>query len=292
MKLLIINFDPAGYGSIRETLKDAVKYDKNITYDDVKKWKDTNIENKRQLKGSNSFIASKAYQEFQIDIMFFSDLKESYNGGLLLVDIFSKYTQVVPIHGKTTEEILDALIEGIKLMKGKPEVIYSDNEPSFSSTKMKEYLRDNNIKHIITLNHAPVAERQIRTIKDMIYKRVENTGKPWIDLLYQVLLTYNNKMIHSITKMTPDEARKSTNELNVKTNLELKRRNTRIYPNIEVGDSVKTYKKKTVMTKERVSRWSDEIHIVEYITESHGQKFYKLSDRDRLCLRNEILLLD
>ena len=44
------------------------------------------------------------------------------------------------------------------------------------------------------------------------------------------------------------------------------------------------------MTKERVSRWSNDIHVVEYISESHGQKFYKLSDRDRLCLRNEILL--
>ena len=143
-----------------------------------------------------------------------------------------------------------------------------------------------------TLNHAAVAERSIRTIKDMMYKRVENTGESWNDLLYQVLLTYNNKNIHSSTKMTPDEARKKTNELNVKSNLELKRRNTRKYPEVEVGDHVKTYKKKTVMTKERVSRWSNDIHVVEYISESHGQKFYKLSDRDRLCLRNEILLLN
>ena len=46
------------------------------------------------------------------------------------------------------------------------------------------------------------------------------------------------------------------------------------------------------MSKERISNWDPEIHVVEYISESHGQKFYKLSDRDRLCLRNEILLLD
>ena len=42
-------------------------------------------------------------------------------------------------------------------------------------------------KQIITLNHAPVAERQIRTIKDMIHKRVENKGKPWTESLFQVL---------------------------------------------------------------------------------------------------------
>jgi len=32
-----IYYDPAGYGSINETLKDAKKYDKSITYDDIKK---------------------------------------------------------------------------------------------------------------------------------------------------------------------------------------------------------------------------------------------------------------
>ena len=125
-------------------------------------------------------------------------------------------------------------------MHGKPEVIYSDNEPAFSSTKVQRYFKENNIKHIITLNQAAVAERSIRTIKDQIYKRVENTGESWNDLLYQVLLTYNNKNIHSSTKMTPDEARKKTNELIVKSNLELKRRNTRKYPEVEVGDHVKT----------------------------------------------------
>ena len=232
-------FDPAGFGSISSILKDAKAIDATITYDDIKKWKEHNIETKRQLKGYNSFIANKAYQEFEIDIMFFADLKESFAGGLLLVDIFSKYTQVVPVHGKTTDEILDALIQGIKLMGGYPEVIYSDNEACFSSTKIKEYYREHKIKNIITLNHAPVAERQIRTIKDMIYKRVENTGKPWTDLLYQVLLTYNNKMVHSATKMTPHDAKLKVNELDVKMILEMHRKHSRVYPNVEVGVTVK-----------------------------------------------------
>ena len=65
------------------------------------------------------------------------------------------------------------------------------------------------------------------------------------------------------------------NELIVDTNLELKRRNTRVYPNISVGDHVKTFKKKTVMTKERISRWSPEIHVVEYLTASMGQQLFK-----------------
>ena len=77
----------------------------------------------------------------------------------------------------------------------------------------------------------------------------------------------------------------------VKTNLELKRRSARNCPEVDVGDHVKTYRKKTVMSKERISNWDPEIHVVQCITESHGQNFYKLSERVRLCLRNEILLM-
>ena len=145
-----VYYDPAGYGSISKTLKDSQEYDPTITYEDVRKWKDSNLEKKRQIRGMNSFIASKPFQEFEIYILFFADLKDSFAGGLLLVDIFTKYCQIVPIHGKTTDEILDAQIEGFKLMKGKPEVEYSDAEPAFSSTKIRQYVKGHNVKHIIT----------------------------------------------------------------------------------------------------------------------------------------------
>ena len=42
-------FDPAGYGSINETLKDAKKFDDTITYDDVKNWKEKHTERKTKL---------------------------------------------------------------------------------------------------------------------------------------------------------------------------------------------------------------------------------------------------
>jgi hypothetical protein len=33
-------YDPGGFGSINETLKDAKVYNPNVKYDDVKKWKE------------------------------------------------------------------------------------------------------------------------------------------------------------------------------------------------------------------------------------------------------------
>ena len=53
--------------------------------------------------------------------------------------------------------------------------------------------------------------------------------------------------------MTPVNAAKQTNELDVKSNLELRAKNNRRYPPLNVGDSVKILRKKRVNEKERNS---------------------------------------
>ena len=57
--------DPAGHGSVNETYQDAKKADNTITMTDVKKWFDTNRERKHNLKGFNSYVAPKAFFEYQ-----------------------------------------------------------------------------------------------------------------------------------------------------------------------------------------------------------------------------------
>ena len=63
-----VYYDPSGYASIKQTLLDARKIDKTITYDNVKVWFDKNLTKKTQLKGYNSFIASEPYEELQADL--------------------------------------------------------------------------------------------------------------------------------------------------------------------------------------------------------------------------------
>ena len=56
--------------------------------------------------------------------------------------------------------------------------------------KYKSSFIENNIELIITRTHAPVAERSIRTFKDMLYKRIEHdeqqgkTNIQWKDYIY------------------------------------------------------------------------------------------------------------
>ena len=97
--------------------------------------------------------------------------------------------------------------------------IYCDNEGAFVSNIVKHFLTHNIVKLITTNGHAPVDERHLRTIKNMMYQRIEKTGQAWRELLYPVILVYNNKLIHSVTKMTPADAMKQTNQIQVRLNL-------------------------------------------------------------------------
>jgi hypothetical protein len=264
----------------------------------VKKWKARNTERKTNLKGYNSFIVNKPFVEFQMDLAFFFDLNKetndkTYLGILLMVDIFTKYVAVVLIKTNTVPDVLEAVKECLKKMHGKPEMLYSDNEGSWSTgTLIDKYFQAEKIQHIITRSHAPVAERTIRTIKSMVYQRVEKTKEKWYNVIGPVVLVYNNRMVHSSVKMTPNEARKPVNEVNVRINLQLNRTRLRKYPNISVGDSVKLYKKKDKLDKERKSLWSATTYKVEDIIEPGGQTMFKLSSIPKPVLRHEILLVE
>jgi hypothetical protein len=197
------------YGSRKDTLEEARKKDPSITYEDVKNWFDKNFVRKTNLRGFNSFIASEPYEEFQMDLFFINDLEnQDYKIGILIIDIFSKYMTVIPLKTKQPDDILQAIKDGIDNMGGKPLVFYTDEEGSFNSKIIKQYFIDNHIQHIITRGHAAVAERSIRTIKDLIYRRIDqNPDSQWTDakILANALTNYNYRMKHRMTKMTPEQ---------------------------------------------------------------------------------------
>ena len=121
-----------GYQNLRETWKAAKLLDKSIRENDVKKWKATLEAQKKQVSGYNSFIPPKPYEEFQIDLLFFTKEGEAepkaevkkideeaqapaeedepprkkYIPGLIMVDTFSKYCVIVILpDGKTTGSV-------------------------------------------------------------------------------------------------------------------------------------------------------------------------------------------
>ena len=108
-------------------------------------------------------------------------------------------------------------------------------------------------------------------------------------MLSNALTTYNYRNTHTSINMTPNEARKDSNTMTVKTKLEVNRVQKRKYPNLEEGDEVRIYTKRKNFAKERVPVWSETKHKVVSIPNSHGQRFYKVEGREKALMRHEIL---
>ena len=183
-----IYHDPSGFASVQQTYQEAREKDGSITLQNVKDWFSKNVERKKQLKGYNSFINDGAHEEYQVDLAFFK-VEDNIEIGLVMIDTFSKYATVIPIASKETPDVLAGMMEGFQKMSGKPKCIYSDSEGALGSNWFDEFCEKYNIKLITTRTHAWVADRFIRTLKNAINKRIENTDKTWKEVLFEVLLT-------------------------------------------------------------------------------------------------------
>ena len=184
-------YSDSGYGSQKVTLKDAREKDPTITKDDVKQWFDENVDRLKPMKGRNSYVAPEAGYEFQVDLFNYDFEQPKKNGmvplyGLLAIDSFSKYVHVVPIDRKLVSHWKRALNAVFEVM-GNPKVIYSDPDASILSTELQKFLKDKGIDLITTLEHAPIAERAIRTIKAELDKRMKKEVKWWTHYLPEVL---------------------------------------------------------------------------------------------------------
>jgi hypothetical protein len=288
-----IYYDRSGFQSIQRTYQDAKKKDESITLENVKNWFNKNVDVKSKPRGYNSYITDAPYNEYQIDLAFWKS--DEQDPCLVMIDIFTKYATCVSISSKATADVIAGVLEGFQKMGHKPKMIYCDGEGALRSKLFIDFCEDEKIKLIRTQTSAWVVERFIRTMKSAINKRLENdktNKKIWKDFLYEFLLTYNRKDIHSAHGMTPVEARLSKNRMQVLANLELKRVSNRKYPTIIVGSNVKVFKKKTITDKEDNSYWLPDIYKVIEITESFGQKYYHLEGYRRPLLRHELLKIN
>ena len=111
-----------------ETYRKAKAKDPSITLDDVRNF--MRKQPNKQIKGyrgSNSYTAPFARFEYQIDIMVMAPLskdpevtikvsKSEPKYALVVVDIFSKYADVIPMEENNSKTVLSALKQAFKKM--------------------------------------------------------------------------------------------------------------------------------------------------------------------------------
>ena len=198
---------------------------------------------------NKNYLTNKTFVKY-IDETWSSDLIDMNDYGtennrgyryiLTVIDNFSKFAWTVPLKNKSSQTITDEFSNIISSSKRKPELLETDDGKEFTNKIFNDFLKINNIRRYsgYTSKGAVFAERFNRTIRDLLKKPIFEKGRAnWIDELQTVTKKYNNK-IHSSIKMTPTQASKKSNEPEVHSNLQDKRKKQK--PKYKVGDLVRT----------------------------------------------------
>jgi hypothetical protein len=224
----------------------------------VKGWFKQNVQPKGQVWGPrNSYVAPGPFFEYQADLIFITKSQfdnQTYDTRFTMIDVFSKYAVVLPIKEKKAEPIMEAIFKAFELMGKQPEILYTDNEGALNTWWVPAEFERAGIQHI-TAGTAYFVERFNRTFKNRMANRLaellrdkriigkqpkkEKINYQWHDLIPFVLAEYNAKNKHRITGMTPYEARKPSNEADVKAAMELAATSGIKFPPLRVGDTVR-----------------------------------------------------
>ena len=98
---------------------------------------------------------------------------------LCVIDIFSKYSLVVPLNVKKVVTITNAFQKILDDLNRKPKKYGLVEEVNFNNSSFKKWLKDNDIEMYLIHNEGKsvVAERFIRTLKNKIYKYMTAISK-------------------------------------------------------------------------------------------------------------------
>ena len=309
-------------GKDKKDKKDKSK----INIAQVRQWFLENKHTLKKKKAFNSYVAPEPLHEIQIDMLHYKYKQPPREGvatqemraepgfrrdratnrtnaedrppyAVIAIDSFTKKMDVQPMtlnEGKDWKEALNKIVAKL----GKPKVMYSDPDSSLGGNDMKGWFRTHNIQNVISKQHASIAERGIRYLKNRLDDKLApdryRDGEPesyWKKHYQPIVDHYNQKNIQDTTNMTPDDAVKPENEYDVKTNLEIKAKHDLKYPVIQVGDTVRAFKKRPKFSKERIGDYEDGTRKVMAISTSMGQKFYKLDNDAHQYIRADMHLI-
>ena len=152
-----------------------------------------------------------------VEMQKFAKLNKGFRYLLTCINIFSKYSWVIPLKDKKGINVKNALEKIFK--QRTPKFLWTDRGKEFYNKQVQDLLNKYNIKLYSTNNSeikSSVVERFNRTFKNMMYKKfTENNNSIFYNIIDDLVNEYNNKY-HSTIKLTPIEGSKKINEKKIK----------------------------------------------------------------------------
>ncbi len=134
---------------------------------------------------------------------------------IVFVDVFSKLTELIPVHSTGAKEAADALLHFMATY-GKPRILQSDNGSQFANQVIAQLTARARLKHRFSIPYHPqgmgIVERQngevMRHLRALL---LENPQLGWTDTLAHVKMILNNT-VHAATGFSPFEILFSAND--------------------------------------------------------------------------------
>ena len=175
----------------------------------------------KKPKYRNPIYVYSLREHIQMDLIDMA-LYKNHNDGItfimVAVDAFSKKAWVKPMINKSANVSLEKIKELVQEIQPPMKALFLDRGTEFKNKKVQDFLREQNIKmiHPYSETKAPIAERFNRTLKDLIFKYFDAVqSERYIDVLDDLVSSYNNRGHRTLRYLTPNEAEKEENKAKV-----------------------------------------------------------------------------
>lgn len=208
---------------------------------------------------------------WQMDLIDFNNLAKDNNNIsyiLVVIDIFTKYVWTRPVKNKNSTTVRDALEDIIASSPyGAPRSIHSDEGKEFTNVVCKSLYSKYGINfyQTYTAMKASIVERVIRTLKQKLFRlfTIQHNRK-WLNILPKVTNEYNNSK-HSAINMKPIDVKDEKDVDRIKLFMFDQLRKSKKENTLNVGDSVRISKYKSIFAKGYTANWTTEIFEIKKI---------------------------
>ena len=257
---------PAAYGSVQN-----LKRQSGLTHDQVKQFLEKRAAHTKYGVFRRKFkrlkvIAFDINEIWSVDLAYVDKLAK-YNNGikylLVAVDVLSRYVRVETMKSKDANETKRAFTRMIK--NKKPKKLWTDKGTEFKGP-FKAFCEKQGIEiyHTQSETKSAFAERNIRSLKNIIYKHLEqNWTWKYVDKLDTFVKTINNR-INRVIKMAPSKIQKK----HVPSLLAITAKQTSAFskkPRYTIGDFVRIAKPNLPFKKGYKQTYTDEVFEIERI---------------------------
>ena len=277
---------PTTYSGVARLWKTARRINKNITRKRVIKWlqaQDTYTLHKparKKLSAEPRVHVSHIDEQWSMDLCDVTNISEHNDDChfiLTVIDVLSKRADAEPVPRKTGPATTRALETIFQRTTRRPQRIESDKGREFYNNYFARTCRREGIHHFSTNSRhkASVAERFNRSLKELMYKHftAENTYR-WIEVLPQLIATYNTRVHSSIGRQPNDVTPENEDEVY----RVLYKKRPRPGRRLSVGDYVRISKTKHVFEKGYLPNYTEEVFKISRVISNHTPHRYELKD--------------